>query len=65
MRYGFSIDMVGNRFWRDGDTLMCAPLLEDGTPEMENAGEAEAMGPEAQAALVNALRALEEDVDNW
>jgi hypothetical protein len=31
-------DDTGNRYWLQDDTLYAAPLLRDGTPEMENAG---------------------------
>lgn len=61
----FHIEMVGNRFWMEDGTLLCAPINADGTVDWDNAGEPEATSPEAGRALVHALVLLEADSKNW
>ena len=60
-----SIDMVGNRFWLAEGVLVCAPVEADGTADMDNVSEPEALSPKAAAALTAALVALEADYPNW
>lgn len=61
----FHIEMVGNRFWIEDGTLLCAPINVDGTVDWDNAGEPEATAPEAEKALTHALILLEADSKNW